>query len=681
MQKQIGTYSHILKPFNAYSARYTKGDTDITVNYSLDNYVRIYGKVNGKYDTRSGYLITDDVKISKETNYQINVNDNPILLEALSETISYDDKEAKPYPYVYDSNNTKVYFDGDSPFQITKVKDRYERTDLKDSSVHYKRISFLTINGGKYYNVYQALNASSDGKIEQGAFYKTDNDQSNKLQENKVEDIGFSIELKKDCSAINYYVESYCFSKWVKNELGDIECSNIDADYTSQYGTGKIFNINSDNNPEDKQSTFYEHKKEVIKQSLITNLNQAITSYSRNSKDAGEYKLPVLSESDWDQLVDNVSIITFVQGIPIGLKNYNNYAIATSTRNKEFVNRDSIYLQKHGDNAHHVLGCSELNKDDNTITGYRNIDYDIQKANKNKDQTQYYYAQNSNRENCYYCLVQRALLKEEENQNATIAHTTALARERANQVITQVELKRNYDEIEPIYPDKPEEPDLPVVPDPPPEQEPTITITPYTDKGVITYKKDNHYITSTNGTHANYAYAEIDIEPKNSSYTYTYTISKDDNIISETKIDKINSVIKTKEIKEEGKYKIEVIATKEGNKTITTSITIKIDNTGPKIKEIWRKIEPGAIFNYWYIYAEVEDEVSELKEVRIKFDIIWKIMKNITGTNHYKAKASGIFDAIDGTIIVTDIFENKTTVKYHFSAGNNNIADITIEEN
>ena len=44
-----------------YSARYDNGKTgtqkiDITVNYTLDNYVTISGIVNGEYVKKSGYL-------------------------------------------------------------------------------------------------------------------------------------------------------------------------------------------------------------------------------------------------------------------------------------------------------------------------------------------------------------------------------------------------------------------------------------------------------------------------------------------------------------------------------------------------------------------------------------------------------------------------------------------------
>ena len=53
------SYQYILKPYSPYSARYVTPDNkiDVTVNYTLDNYIRVYGTVNGEYQTKEGYLV------------------------------------------------------------------------------------------------------------------------------------------------------------------------------------------------------------------------------------------------------------------------------------------------------------------------------------------------------------------------------------------------------------------------------------------------------------------------------------------------------------------------------------------------------------------------------------------------------------------------------------------------
>lgn len=49
------TYSHMLKPFIPYTARYKNDttDTDVVINYTLDNYIKVCGNVNGNYEVRS----------------------------------------------------------------------------------------------------------------------------------------------------------------------------------------------------------------------------------------------------------------------------------------------------------------------------------------------------------------------------------------------------------------------------------------------------------------------------------------------------------------------------------------------------------------------------------------------------------------------------------------------------
>jgi len=202
----------------------------------------------------------------------------------------------------------------------------------------------------------------------------------------------------------------------------------------SLYGNpgDKIFDVES-KDPESEDSVIVRHKREIIKQTLISNLSQSITSYSRNSE--GEYKLPVLTETDWDNVLRNVSIITFVQNIPIGMKYYNNYAIATSTGNKEYTNPDEIYLTSSSDTYYHLPYCSHFNAND-SIMGYKNIDYVIQ-SYEGEDETNNYYYKHSNiaNEACYYCLVQRDLyndegLSDDEWNKHEKAYKIALARER-----------------------------------------------------------------------------------------------------------------------------------------------------------------------------------------------------------------------------------------------------------
>jgi len=432
----VSTYEHILKPFSTYSARYKKGNgtngIDITVNYTLDNYITIYGTVKGQYVVKSGYLIQPR-------------KDLEIASEQLTEKIAWRWNESgsytcEEYPYVYAEDNTKVYFKGNTAFQVSSTG---IRTNLENTTgVKYKKVRLNSRNV-----VYQALN-TNDIKVRnnnnefdtvtivQGNLYSNKSgSEVTVLNDTELQ----GIDLKTDYSVRNYYIESSAFTEWVQENLSSItinDMQNVAEADKSLYGNpgDKIFDVES-KDPESEDSVIVRHKREIIKQTLISNLSQSITSYSRNSE--GEYKLPVLTETDWDNVLRNVSIITFVQNIPIGMKYYNNYAIATSTGNKEYTNPDEIYLTTPGDEYYHRPYCNKL-KTTSQIIGYRNIDYVI-KSYTQDDNTSYYYKHSkSNTEEyqaCYYCLVQRDLFNDEgindsARQANESAYKIALARER-----------------------------------------------------------------------------------------------------------------------------------------------------------------------------------------------------------------------------------------------------------
>ncbi len=411
------TYSHILKPFTAYSARYANGNTDITVNYTLDNYITVYGKVNGEYQMKSGYY-TNNINIP-----------NP---EKLTERIAYTYNKrvyGGVYNYVYAEDNTKVYFDVDTPFQVSSTG---ERTDLENmKSQKYKKV---LIDNKTYYQALINYDINKDGEIKNG-----EDIIAGKLYEKRgdvnTEKEDIQIDKKLDYSAINYYYESKAFSDWIysnlSSNLSSIKIKDIQSNEIEYENQDELL-FNESENPEDEDSIFSKHRKEIIKQSLISNLNQAITSYSRRNSE-GNYQLPVLSETDWNQILRNVSMVTFVQNMPIGMKYYNNYAVATSTANKEYVNPDEIYLNG-SDGYYHMPYCEKL-KGTNLI-GYRNTDYVMQSyIDNNKENKNYYRHQDIANQSCYYCLVQRDLfssdgLNKDEKALHEKAYQTALARER-----------------------------------------------------------------------------------------------------------------------------------------------------------------------------------------------------------------------------------------------------------
>jgi len=174
-----------------------------------------------------------------------------------------------------------------------------------------------------------------------------------------------------------------------------------------------------------------------MKNHITKNLILAISNYSMGTY---EFRLPVLSDSDWKQIFSNISLVTFFQGVPIGLKYYNNYAIATSTTNREYVDPGELYFSGDNENYHRVYceKCGNI-----VYTGYRSVEYVMRehKVATTGDMIYYYLhdeytdaSDTASETACYYCLVNKENFAATTDPNITYtqakSYNEALARER-----------------------------------------------------------------------------------------------------------------------------------------------------------------------------------------------------------------------------------------------------------
>lgn len=486
------SYQYILKPYSPYSARYANenGNVDVTVNYTLDNYIRVYGTVGGKYQTKEGYLVVCDNNAGVRVNKNggsisgITYRGATIKPEALTEQV-YTDEGVKEYPYIYDQYDNKLYWDGSNYFSVDKYNKKvYLQNALPEGDAGFSITNrFRKISIPMYDNredewtvqkVFQILNPGGGYKFyyenQSGAFVEFTSVENIDGSDNKKL-AGVEVEKDKDFSAINYCVESYVFTKWVTKNLGSITVGDMqistgnsinslknitsaEQQYYGQYnnvGSDQyIFRISDSNNPDPENDDAYaesvlaQHKKDIIINTIEKNLSQA-TAQAQGMNPNYEYRLPQLSYDEWEQALSNISIIAFMQGMPIGLKYYNNYAIATSTLNKEFVDPDELYFAGKDDQYYHQRQCEQATGSD--YVGYRSIDYvakSYEKSDNGTTSTTYYYphANNTNSElECYYCLVNRSTYKNNGRwkgnllyKNWSDSYYNALARERYMQL-------------------------------------------------------------------------------------------------------------------------------------------------------------------------------------------------------------------------------------------------------
>ena len=480
-------YRHTLNNKIAYSARYKDDNrTDIVVNYTLDNRIYVYGEVDGTSVTKDGYLIylkectlprahlkteserpkASDIQVDRGVK-GVKTEKIGIETEILQEQVLFFESNQyilKTFKYIYDATHEKLYYDEIADNFFTINASTKERQFIKDDEsirigskeCRYKSVSVLwgkTDGTTEYKKVYQILNGRDkrkwcisirpeNSKEKNNGIEIIDTEvKDNLLVELGLDDLRFST-IYRDFSSISYYVEAYAFTNWVNQNLANKNFKQVDIEYNNENNKYEMslkdipsntFRIDENNDPENIYSIIVEHKREIMKNKVIGNLNLSISNYNRSGTYG--FKLPILTEKDWEQVFSNISLITFFQGIPIGLKYYNNYAIATSTTNREYVDPGELLFSGEDTNYHRVY-CEKCG---NIIyTGYRSVEYVQKEFTKGENNIYYYQHDNVNNTNseiaCYYCTVNKANYKQTENEEIAYlqakSYSEALARER-----------------------------------------------------------------------------------------------------------------------------------------------------------------------------------------------------------------------------------------------------------
>ena len=370
--KDKKNYQDGLHPYIYYSCKYNLNGKTIIVNYTLDNAITVYGDFGSGYEMKSGYLINPDkvknINTSKKTLEYDGIKIEPeILTEHLLIVDNHGNVTPGDYNYIV-YKNKKVYQDTNGAYFWY---DNYKKTYLQSEKTNLE--NYINTNG-----------------------------------------VGF-----KSISAYEYYNEAYYFSKWVieKSGLASITQNNMEDSYKKglsvDTGNKKIFDTKTnDNDPMLADSTFNNHRIAIIRKSIETNLTTAIANYNLQSGSNYEFVMPRIDEESWYKVENNVSIISFMQGIPIGQKYFNNYSVITNTKNEEVINSQSVYVLAQDDNGnyeYHQPGCKELIKKQARIKGvYTNLSFSRQTVKVSETNMHYFYPQSRVRKTttgCYNCIV------------------------------------------------------------------------------------------------------------------------------------------------------------------------------------------------------------------------------------------------------------------------------------
>lgn len=319
-----------IKPYVYYSCRYKKNDkNDIIITYSLDNYIQIQGIIGGNTISKYGYLLDfdqNDVVNDSIVKYKGHVID---VESPLTENIYINGEYKENMKYIK-RNGTKYYTDGTNVFSVLNGKSRI----------------------------------TSDISVQ---------------------------DIEQNNNAKKYYQEAYELKKFIQGttflrDLTTNDIVNTTDDSYSYYKVGKIFDFN---NIESETSNFNTHRIDVIKNSIERNLSIVISNFNRYTNSTTDFQMPKLKDIDFDKIMDNISIISFMQGINIGGKVYNGYSIITNTKNEDVVMEDSIYIQNKADNVFHRV--TEEGLSSNNIVGIYNVNLERRSAQNVDGNIRYYF--------------------------------------------------------------------------------------------------------------------------------------------------------------------------------------------------------------------------------------------------------------------------------------------------
>lgn len=241
----------------------------------------------------------------------------------------------------------------------------------------------------------------------------------NEFLKPEINKIKYNMQLN---SAAVYYAKAAIFSQWVADNLSDLKINSIKDISGLNYTTysevlinnasgdeynylkvwqdeGLVFGFTDGDNTCSsteirKDSSFYNHKLGIIRTSIQYNLNLSMSAYNRHIYYADDeetyafdkntdYAMPIMTEKEWEQILTNISFVSFMQGLDCGLKKYNNYVVVSSTNNEVMTTADNIFYAKdtefNNENAeYHRYNCNKLIEEDlknNAVSGAKEFNY------------------------------------------------------------------------------------------------------------------------------------------------------------------------------------------------------------------------------------------------------------------------------------------------------------------
>ena len=308
---------HVLKNYIPYSSRYklnSSGTDYIFVNYTIDNYIAITGKKDNMTFNKGGYLLDrattatilpNESKISNSSllkkfeNLDANAGTDKQIDELIDEI-----RKVPGTKIVLKVQNEKIVRNSSRESTAGKVVDTVNienivydyNDDVPETQMPKKSTYANGANGGDEgylvaLNDYNSKRAYADQQI----------------------------------NAIKYYLKAVRFSKWVYDNFSNLKESDIIEDQATEAVVKKFPDYFDSNNTQKQifggnvlegDSAFNEHKRKVIKNNIQYNLIMAAINYNRQKfGDNPEFRMPRITEPDWEKIIERISFVVFAEGL------------------------------------------------------------------------------------------------------------------------------------------------------------------------------------------------------------------------------------------------------------------------------------------------------------------------------------------------------------------------------
>ena len=372
-----------------------------------------YAKAHGslfRFGSDITRLAVEPTNFYELTSFRANGYDYQV--KAKYDTNKANNGEPKYYNYVI-YNDEKYYFDDEHKDEVKQTKIIATTEYVMNFNYSYDNIPIFKI-GRDSLRTY-----INQDQLNDLTRYLYDEDVVNSTHVSEVRNKNHF----QDVNAYYFYKMAQSFSQKAYQALANIniqepniiKSDSYNANYTvrtnssqvstgitshvkTTYSTGNVFDYTKPgNDPELESSAFDEHRVDVIISSIEYSLVHSIANFNRYISSTYDYEMPALTEEDWYKIANNISIVSFMQGVPLrNYKYYTSYAIVNSTMNKDYVAKNSIYVERqnieHSFDAYkasaftyHNPRCKEYNEEVNTLSvtdpngydviGYRNVDY------------------------------------------------------------------------------------------------------------------------------------------------------------------------------------------------------------------------------------------------------------------------------------------------------------------